>query len=153
MYITCDILSSNNPNKFWFYLRRVGQIQKEMVMKKKVLICDDEVYLLEAVRYVVSRAGYIPLLAKNGEEALALARRKIPELVILDIMMPKRNGFEVCKILKSDPATKNTYIIMLTAKWNESDSLKGKQCGADEFITKPFSPRKLTQRLQKVLGK
>ncbi len=121
-------------------------------MNKKVLICDDELYILEAVQYVVRQAGFVPLLAQNGEEALALAQKEDPDLIILDIMMPKRDGFEVCKLLKSNPRTKNIYIIILTARGNEADSLKSKRIGVDKFITKPFSPRKLQQILHGILG-
>lgn len=123
-----------------------------MVMVKKVLICDDELYILEAVKFVVHRAGFVPLLARDGEEALALAQKESPDMIILDIMMPKLDGFEVCKLLKSNPMTKNIYIIMLTARWYEPDILKCKQSGVDEFITKPFSPRKLQQKLCEILG-
>jgi DNA-binding response OmpR family regulator len=120
-------------------------------MNKKVLICDDELYIQEAVQYVVRQAGYTPLLAQDGEESLAVAQKESPDLIILDIMMPKRNGFEVCELLKNDSKTKNIYIIMLTARGYDTDSLKSEKCGADELITKPFSPRKLQRRLKEVL--
>jgi DNA-binding response OmpR family regulator len=123
-----------------------------MDTSKKVLICDDELYILEAVQYVVRKAGFIPLLAQNGEEALVLAQREIPDLMILDIMMPKRNGFEVCNLLRNNPKTKGIYIVMLTARGSEADNLKSRENGANEFITKPFSPNKLRQRLYSILG-
>ena len=85
-------------------------------MEKKVLICDDELYIQEAVKYVVNRAGFLSLLARDGEEALIVARNENPDLIFLDIMMPKRNGFEVCKALRNDPKTSDIYIIMLTAR-------------------------------------
>jgi len=121
-------------------------------MGKKVLICDDEAYILEAVQYVVRRSGFEPLLAQNGEEALTITRKEKPDMIILDIIMPKINGFDVCRQLKSDPVTRKIYIAMLTARGYESDSLTSQQCGADEFITKPFSPQKLQQRLYEILG-
>ena len=121
-------------------------------MAKKVLICDDELYILEAVQYVVRRGGFKPLIAMNGEEAIAIAQKEAPDLMILDITMPLKNGFEVCSLLKSDPKTKGIYIIMLTAKGYDTDSSKSLESGADEFITKPFSPRKLQQRLYEILG-
>jgi DNA-binding response OmpR family regulator len=121
-------------------------------MAKKVLICDDELYILEAVQLVVRRGGFTPLIAMNGEDALAIAQKEEPDLMILDISMPLRNGFEVCNLLKSNPKTKSIYIIMLTARGYEADSSKGLQSGANEFITKPFSPRKLQQRLYEILG-
>ena len=121
-------------------------------MAKKVLVCDDELYILEAVQYVVRRSGFEPLLAQNGEEALTITRKEKPDMIILDIIMPKMNGFDVCRQLKSDPVTRKIYIAMLTARGYESDSLTSQQCGADEFITKPFSPQKLQQRLYEILG-
>jgi len=120
-------------------------------MAQKVLICDDELYILEAVRYVVRQAGFVPLLAQNGDECLTLAQKEKPALLILDIMMPQKNGFEICELLKNNSKTKNIYIIILTARGYESDSLKSMQSGADEFITKPFSPRKLRHRLNEIL--
>ncbi len=120
-------------------------------MLKKVLICDDEMYILEAVQYVVNRAGFTPLVAHDGEEALNIALSEEPDLIIMDIMMPGRNGFDVCKLLKNNPKTKNIYVIVLTARY-ESDSSRSIQSGADELITKPFSPRKLQRRLIEVLG-
>lgn len=122
-------------------------------MDKKVLICDDELYIQEAVKYVVQRAGFVSLLARDGEEALALAYKESPDLMLLDIMMPKKSGFEVCELLKHNVFTKDIYIIMLTARGYENDNEKSMQCGADEFITKPFSPRKLQQKLCDILGK
>ena len=123
-----------------------------MVVGKKVLICDDELYILEAVKHVVCQLGFVPLLAENGEDALTLAQEEKPALIILDIMMSKQDGFEVCKLLKSDSKTRNIYIIILTARAYEADSLRSRQNGAYEFITKPFRPRKLQQRLYEILG-
>ncbi len=80
-------------------------------MSKKVLVCDDEVYIQEAVQYVVRQAGFAPLIANDGEEALAIAQREVPDLIILDIMMPKKNGVEVCKLLKENAKTKDIFII------------------------------------------
>lgn len=119
---------------------------------KKVLICDDELYIQEAVQHVVRRAGYDPLLAQDGDESITIAQKEIPDLIILDIMMPKRDGFEVCKQLRRNPKTKNIHIIMLTARGYDSDNSMCEKCGANEIITKPFSPRKLQQRLSEILG-
>ncbi len=123
-----------------------------MASNKKVLICDDEVYILEAVQYVVHKAGYKSLLAQDGEEALTLVQREKPDMMILDLMMPKRDGFSVCRLLKGDKRTKDIYVMILTARGYETDEITGIQCGADEFVTKPFSPRKLQQRLNEILG-
>ena len=120
-------------------------------MPKKVLICDDKPYILEAVGHVVREEGYGVLTAEDGENALRLARAELPDLLILDISMPKKDGNAVCWELKSDPATRGLYIIVLTAKAQERDRQESTQCGADEFMTKPFSPRRLRKRLHELL--
>lgn len=119
---------------------------------KKVLICDDEPHILESVAYVARKEGYAVLTAENGEDALKLARQEKPGLVLLDLNMPIKSGYQVCEEIKGDPEMKGIYIIMLTAKGQESDRAKGVAAGADEYITKPFSPRKLRQRLTEILG-
>ena len=121
-------------------------------MAKKVLICDDEPYIRESVSYVARSEGYEVLTADDGEAGLQVAREEHPDLVFLDLMMPRMNGFEVCQALKQDPATSRIHIVILTARGQELDRIKGKEVGADEYLTKPFSPRKLRQRLQEVLG-
>ena len=123
-----------------------------MISTKKVLICDDELYILEAVQCVVRRAGFEPLLAQDGDEALAVTQKEKPAMIILDIMMPKKDGFEVCRLLKGSSDTKNIYIIILTARGYDTDYSMSIQCGANEFFTKPFSPRKLQQRLCEILN-
>ena len=120
-------------------------------MSKQVLVCDDELYILESVSYVVKEEGYEVLTAEDGEEALRLARSTRPDLILLDIMMPGKDGFAVCRELKSDPATRETYIILLTAMGQERDMEQGYQCGADEYMTKPFSPRGLRKKLHELL--
>ena len=121
-------------------------------MAKKVLICDDEPYILESVSYVARSEGYDVLTAEDGEEGLRVAREEHPDLVFLDLMMPTMNGFQVCQALKQDPATSRIHVVILTARGQELDRIKGKEVGADEYLTKPFSPRKLRQRMQEVLG-
>jgi len=118
---------------------------------KKVLICDDEPYILESVSYLVRAAGYEVFTAEDGEEALATAQRERPALMFLDLMMPRRNGFEVCQALKRDPATRGIHVIILTARGQELDRERGAEVGADEYLTKPFSPRKLRLRLHEIL--
>ncbi len=121
-------------------------------MSKKVLVCDDEPYIVESVSYVVRKAGFEVLVAEDGEEALAKARDARPDLVFLDIMMPKLSGHEVCRRLKGDPSTRGAYVVMLTARGQEEDEKKALEMGADEFMTKPFSPRKMRAKLLEVLG-
>jgi two-component system, OmpR family, alkaline phosphatase synthesis response regulator PhoP len=120
-------------------------------MPKKVLVADDELYILEAVSCVVGQEGYRVLTAEDGETALRLARSEMPDLMILDISMPKKNGNEVCSELKSDAATSNIYIIALTARGQEREMQESYQCGIDEYMTKPFSPRSLRKRLHELL--
>jgi DNA-binding response OmpR family regulator len=121
-------------------------------MTKRVLVCDDEPYIVESVSYVVRKAGFEVETAEDGEEALAAAQRIRPDLIFLDIMMPKMSGYEVCRRLKEDPATRGAYIVMLTARGQEEDERRALDMGADEFMTKPFSPRKMRAKLHEVLG-
>ena len=121
-------------------------------MAKKVLICDDEPYIIESLSYVVKREGFEVIIAEDGEEGLNKAKETNPDLIFLDVMMPKKSGFEVCEQLKKDESTKGIYIIILTARGEESDEKRGNEVGADEYITKPFSPRKLSARLHEILG-
>ncbi len=121
-------------------------------MAKRVLVCDDEPYIVESVSYVVRRAGFEVLVAEDGDAALAAARRERPDLIFLDIMMPGLSGDEICRRLKSDPATRSMYVVILTARGQEEDERRAMQMGADEFMTKPFSPRKLRAKLLAVLG-
>jgi two-component system phosphate regulon response regulator PhoB len=120
-------------------------------MPKTVLICDDEAYILESVSYVVQKEGYNVLKAEDGEQALTLARQHIPDLMFLDVEMPKKTGYEVSAALKAEPGTKQIYIIMLTARGQLADEKKGYEAQANEYITKPFSPRKLAKRLHEIL--
>jgi DNA-binding response OmpR family regulator len=120
-------------------------------MAKTVLVCDDERYILESVAYVVLQEGYRVLTAEDGEQALDRARSEHPDLVVLDVRMPGRSGVEVCCALKSDPATRSIPVILLTCLGHENDRAEAEGCGADEFWTKPFSPRELRRRLHQVL--
>jgi len=121
-------------------------------MPKRVLVCDDEPYIVESVSYVVRKAGFEVSSAEDGETALDLARRENPDLIFLDIMMPGIPGDEVCRRLKADPATRATHVVILTARGQEEDERRAMEMGADEFMTKPFSPRKLREMLVRVLG-
>jgi DNA-binding response OmpR family regulator len=120
-------------------------------MPKTVLVCDDEPYILESVGYVVREEGYNVLMADNGEDALRLAQSESPDAMILDISMPTKDGTLICRELKAGPSTRGIYIIVLTAKGQERDMQESFRAGADEFITKPFSPRHLRRRLHELL--
>ncbi len=119
--------------------------------KEKILVVDDEQDLVKLVRYNLEKDGYKVVTASNGEDALFLIRRERPELVILDLMLPGIDGLEVCKKLKADPELANTAIVMLTAKGEEVDITLGLKLGADDYVTKPFSPKELVARVQAVL--
>ena len=115
--------------------------------KLKILIADDEPDILEIISYNLSAEGYLVITAKNGDEAIERAKKHQPDLVILDIMMPGKNGIEVCNILRLQPAFKNTLIIFLTALSDETTEIKGLETGADDFLTKPISPKVLVSKV------
>lgn len=114
---------------------------------KKILIADDEPDILEIVQYNLQQEGYEVTTAKNGNEAIDQAKRFNPDLIILDIMMPGKNGIEVCNILRMQPAFNDTLIIFLTALSDEGTEVKGLETGADDFITKPISPKVLVSKV------
>lgn len=111
------------------------------------MIADDEPDILEIIGYNLSKEGYHVTTAKDGDEALAKAKVVKPDLIILDIMMPKKNGVEVCELLRSKPAFKDTLIIFLTALSDESSQVKGLETGADDYISKPISPKVLLSKV------
>jgi two-component system phosphate regulon response regulator PhoB len=118
---------------------------------KKVLVADDEADVLNLVCNNLKAAGFIALHAEDGPSALEQARAQLPALIVLDLMLPGMSGLEVCKALKAEPSTKNIPILMLTAKAEEVDRILGFELGADDYMTKPFSPRELVLRVQSVL--
>ncbi|MBU2598973.1 response regulator [bacterium] len=118
--------------------------------KKKILVVDDEPYVVRSLIFVLKKEGYLTVSASNGEEALQKAMTEEPDLIFLDIMMPKINGYEVCKRLKEHEKTKDIYIIILTAKGQKEDKMKGVEVGVNEYITKPFSPSKVIQRMKEI---
>ncbi|MEN6386609.1 MAG: response regulator [Phycisphaerales bacterium] len=119
--------------------------------KEKILIVDDEEDVLELVRFNLEKEGYKTETAISGEAALSDAKSKLPDLIILDLMLPGIDGLEVCKKLKGDSKTQNIPIIMLTAKGEDSDIITGLELGADDYMTKPFSPKVLNARVKKIL--
>jgi DNA-binding response OmpR family regulator len=120
---------------------------------KKILIVDDEPDLVETVRYPLEMEGYQVLVAYNGEEGLNQARKDSPDLIILDLMLPKLDGYKVCRLLKFDERYKHIPILMLTAKTQEKDRLLGKETGADDYMTKPFDFDKLLEKVNSYLNK
>ena len=119
--------------------------------KEKILVVDDEEDIRELVKYNLAREGYKIFCASSGEKALKKARAKLLDLIVLDLMLPGIDGLEVTKILKNDPKTQHIPIIMLTAKEEEADIVTGLELGADDYITKPFSPRVLVARIRAVI--
>ena len=117
----------------------------------RILVVDDEEDLLELVRYNLSKEGYQVECVASGELALKAARRQPPDLIVLDLMLPAVDGLEVCRRLKAEGRTRDVPIVMLTAKSEESDMVAGLDRGADDYITKPFSPRVLSARVKALL--
>jgi len=120
-------------------------------MKQKILVVDDEPDAVELIEFNLKAAGYEVTSAADGEEALTKARAVLPNLIVLDLMIPEVDGLEVCKILRRDPKTSAIPIVMLTAKAAEIDRVLGLELGADDYITKPFSPRELVLRVKRLL--
>ena len=119
--------------------------------KERILVVDDEEDILELVRFNLAREGYPIICTTSGEETLKIVQREDPDLIVLDLMLPGIDGLEVAKALKSDPKTRDIPIIMLTAKGEEADIVTGLELGADDYVTKPFSPRILVARVRAVL--
>jgi len=120
-------------------------------MTCKILIADDEPNILISLEYLMKREGYEVHIARDGDEALVLLQRERPRLVLLDVMMPKKTGFEVCQALRADDALKDTLVLMLTAKGRDTDVAKGLAMGADAYMTKPFSTKDLVQKVRELL--
>ena len=118
----------------------------------KILVVDDEPNVVRTLTFVLRKEGYDVATAENGEEALARIRESKPRLLFLDVMMPKKNGYEVCQELKSDANLSDIHIVMLSAKGQEADREKALSLGANEFITKPFSPVGVVGRVKELLA-
>ena len=119
--------------------------------RKKILVVDDEQDILALLDYNLEKEGYRVLRALDGQQAIKIAKHELPDLIVLDLMLPVIDGLEVCQILKQSDQTKNIPILMLTAKSEESDVIVGLQLGADDYVTKPFSPKVLLARIKAIL--
>jgi len=122
-------------------------------VKQKILVVDDEPEAVELVEFNLKQAGYEVVSAADGTEGLKKTRSLLPSLIVLDLMLTEMDGLEVCKILRRDPATAAIPIVMLTAKAAEIDRVLGLELGADDYLTKPFSPRELVLRIKKLLAR
>ena len=120
--------------------------------QKKVLIADDEPNILISLEFLMKREGHEVLLARDGQEALDAIRRERPALVLLDVMMPKKSGFEVCQAVRADESLAGVKILMLTAKGRDTDIAQGLGVGADGYMTKPFATKELAARVREMLG-
>lgn len=125
--------------------------ESDMSAKERILVVDDEEDLLELLRFNLNKAGYQVSCVSSGEDAVKEARGQLPDLIVLDLLLPRVDGLEVCKVLKRDPRTKPIPIVMLTAKGEEADIVAGLEIGADDYVTKPFSPSVLVARVKAVL--
>jgi DNA-binding response OmpR family regulator len=121
-------------------------------MSKKILIADDEQNIVISLEFLMKREGFEVSVANDGEEAVNMIRAQRPDLVLLDVMMPKKSGFEVCQEIKADPALQSVRILMLTAKGRDTEVAKGLALGADAYMTKPFSTKELVERVRSMLA-
>ena len=121
-------------------------------MTHKVLIADDEPNILISLEFLMKREGHQVIVARDGDEALAAIRRERPDLVLLDVMMPGKTGFDVCAAVRADESFAATKIVLLTAKGRDTDVAKGTALGADAYITKPFSTKELAARVRELLA-
>jgi CheY-like chemotaxis protein len=118
----------------------------------RILICDDDPAILRVLQVNLEVEGYEPLLAHHGEEALKLAQAEHPDLIILDIMMPRMDGYQTCQAIKADPSTKDIPVVFLSAKAQDADIEKGKTYDVVDYLTKPFDPDQLIEVVERVLG-
>ncbi len=120
-------------------------------MRKKVMVCDDDLYVIELLCRIAREEGFDAISAEDGKEGLRLAREQLPDVLFLDMMMDGKDGLEVCRELKSNSATRQIYVIMLSAMGQSTDAESGYRAGADQYDTKPFSPRLVRKKLHELL--
>jgi CheY-like chemotaxis protein len=120
---------------------------------KKILIAEDERDIRDLIAFTLRFAGYEVLTANNGEEAVQMTQKELPDLVLTDVRMPKMTGYEACRLIKADPNTKHIPVVFLSAKGQEAEVQNGMAAGADEYLLKPFAPDQLTRKVAEILGK
>jgi len=121
-------------------------------MAPRVLIAEDEESIVASLEFLMRHAGFETLVARDGEAAIASLREFRPQLVLLDIMLPGRSGFEVCRVIRGDPQMRGTRVLMLTARGGAHDAARGMDAGADDYMTKPFATKDLVARVRALLG-
>ena len=122
------------------------------MLGNKILVVDDEPNIVRSLTFVLNKGGYDVSFARDGEQAMTMIRDSKPNILILDVMMPNKNGYDVCNEVKSDPALQDIHVVMLTAKGQGGDREFALSKGADEYISKPFSPIKILARVKELLG-
>jgi len=128
------------------------QKRRQVQRNKRVLVVDDEAYVVRSLGFVLQQAGYTVLEARDGQQAMEIVLREKPDLVFLDIMLPRLDGIEVCRAIKASGELRSIPVIMLTAKSQETDREEALAAGADEYMTKPFSPSRAVERANSLLG-
>ncbi len=121
-------------------------------MPQTILVVEDEPNIVESLSFLMKKAGFVVRVARDGDAAIRTIEAEAPDLVLLDIMMPRRDGYEVCRTIRANPDWGDVRIIMLSAKGRDLDRRKGLELGADDYITKPFSTREIVERVQEILG-
>jgi DNA-binding response OmpR family regulator len=121
-------------------------------LSASVLVADDDPNIVLSLEFLMRRAGYRVRVARDGDQVLAALEQETPDLVLLDLMMPKRSGYDLCQTIRGNPAWKGVRVVMLTAKGQDVERVKGLALGADDYITKPFSTRDVVERVKRMLG-
>ncbi|MCW5699509.1 MAG: response regulator [Rhodospirillales bacterium] len=121
-------------------------------MAKSILVVEDEPNIVLSLQFLMKKAGFEVRVASDGEQALREVETRAPDLILLDVMIPKRDGYDVCQTVRANPEWSDIYIIMLTAKGRDVDREKGISLGANDYVTKPFSTRDLTEKVKVILG-
>ena len=121
-------------------------------MTHRVLVVEDEPNIVDSLSFLMKQAGFAVQVARDGDTALRVLESQIPDLILLDVMLPRRDGFDVCRAIRANPDWRRVKIIMLTAKGRDLDRRKGLELGADDYVTKPFSTREIVERVRGLLG-
>ncbi len=121
-------------------------------MTQSVLVVEDEPNIVDSLSFLMKKAGFDVQVARDGDTALRVMESRLPDLVLLDVMLPRRDGYDVCRAIRANPAWREVKVIMLTAKGRELDRRKGMELGADDYVTKPFSTREIVQRVRDLLA-